>query len=345
MHEFPPPFFEAMELYVNRKIVTLFIVTVVAGALSIKRAEALWSRFAWGGALVGSFLMGTNRHIGLYFADFQSRIWSGSLQFTLLVISLVAVARILRAGRRDQSLQPAGLVVAGGICAAVYCTVMFPRPNAAREAAARTQCKNNLKQIGLAMHNYHDVFHAFPMATSPKPERSWRVTILPYCYQEKIYERYDQDQPWDSETNSQLQPQRIHSYDCPTRPAAFDSNGNFLSAYSAVTGAGTVFDRNKSTKIREITDGKSNTLMVVESCGRKIVWTQPQDISTAEDEMSINGPGATVGQSASVSSSYHTGGSQVLLADGSVRFVSENIDPKTLRSLTTRAGGEVLPEW
>ena len=91
-----------------------------------------------------------------------------------------------------------GVLMCGGILVAL----LLPAVQASREAARRAQCANNLKQIGLAFHNYHDAHKTFPPAYIPdkdgKPMHSWRVLILPYLEQQALYKRYNFDEPWDS---------------------------------------------------------------------------------------------------------------------------------------------------
>ena len=183
------------------------------------------------------------------------------------------------------------------------------------------------------------------MAQSPKPERSWRVTLLPYFGYESLYEEYDQQKPWNASENEALQNERVRPLSCPSNPYFADNHGRYFSAYAAVTGEGTVFPALTSTRVRNITDGLSNTLTVVEACGQQIIWTEPRDVDPSADPVAINAKGSSLGKSSGIASSFHLGGTQVLLADGSVRFVSQNIDTNVLNALLTAAGGESLPEW
>jgi len=94
-----------------------------------------------------------------------------------------------------------GVFVCGGILVAL----LLPAVQSAREAARRAQCSNNLKQIALAFHNYHDTYRTFPPAYIPdedgNPKHSWRVLILPFLEQRALYEQYNFDEPWDSPNN------------------------------------------------------------------------------------------------------------------------------------------------
>src|SRR4249919_3311122 len=104
---------------------------------------------------------------------------------------------------------------------AVLIALLLPAVQAAREAARRAQCVNNLKQIGLAMHNYHDVKNGLPPSAivdkQGKPLLSWRVAILPYIEQQPLYDKFKLDEPWDSPNNKDLIQYMPSIYMCPSR--------------------------------------------------------------------------------------------------------------------------------
>ena len=195
------------------------------------------------------------------------------------------------------------------------------------------------------MHNYHDVDSAFPPARLGIPESSWRIAMLPYIERGETARLYDRSQPWDSYANEPLQKQQINVYACPGRPSPYDSQGRFLTSYVVPTDNGAIFGSKTGTSFKDITDGTTNTLLILEACGSEIIWTEPRDEVTAAPSISVNGPGSAIGLSDSMLSSWHTGGAQVLLADGSVRFVSESIEPDILRGLLTKNGGEPTGEF
>ena len=218
-----------------------------------------------------------------------------------------------------------------GIC--ILIALLLPAVQQAREAARRTQCKNNLKQIGLAMHNYHDTFNLFPAAhlndLQGQPKLSWRVSILPFLGEADRFNGYQFDDAWDSPSNSGLLNPLPVAYGCPSHTIPGSTN----TAYVTITGSNTALGDGKCVPLRDISDGTSNTLMVIEACGLNIPWMKPQDIDAA----TVKGVGDPNG-----ASSKHTGGTHVLMSDGAVRFISNNTDPKIYQSLITRDGGEQI---
>ena len=233
-------------------------------------------------------------------------------------------------------------IIAVAACLVMFCGIgmltalLLPAVQQAREAARRTQCKNNLKQIGLAMHNYHDTFQLFPAAhlngLQGEPKLSWRVSVLPYLGEAGKYNAYQFNDTWDSPLNSRLLNPMPLVYGCPSH----STPGSTSTAYATITGSNTVLGDGKCVSLREITDGTSNTVMVVEACELNIPWMKPQDIDAA----TVQGVGDPNG-----ASSKHIGGTHVLLADGSVRFVSNNINPKNYQALITRNGGEQISDF
>jgi hypothetical protein len=230
------------------------------------------------------------------------------------------------------------LGVAGFLVIPILIALLLPAVQQAREAARRTQCRNNLKQIGLALHNYHDTYKAFPPAytvdAQGKPLHSWRVLILPFLDQQFLYSQIDLDQAWDSPRNAAFQSQMPALYACPSHASSGTSNG--LTHYAAIVGAQCVFQGEKATPIQDITDGTSNTILVGEVSQATISWMSPTDVSFD----TFTGIGDSGGFS-----SHHMGGVQVLMGDGAVRFINQNLDQPTLKSLFTRAGNETVPSF
>lgn len=212
---------------------------------------------------------------------------------------------------------------------AVMASLLAPAVSEARGAARASHAMNNLRQIGLAMHQYQDQRGAFPAAVLYGPDGktpySWRVAILPFLDQEPLFRRYDFNQPWDSDTNKKVLAQMPAVLRDPSEPATSTN-----ASYFALTGPETMFSNAAGVKPPDITDGMSYTIMVVEA-KRAIPWTKPEDIPYAADK-----PLPQLG-------GYLPQGFLAALADGSVRVIGKMIDEKTLRALATKSGQEIVP--
>jgi hypothetical protein len=208
-------------------------------------------------------------------------------------------------------------------------TVIQPALIKIRDAAKRAQSTNNLKQLVLAMHNYHDSFGKFPAAYSidkdGKPLLSWRVHILPFIEHDALYKEFHLDEPWDSEHNKKLIPKMPRTYMSSKKlPEAG------LTTYLAPVGDGTVFPGKDAIQIKDITDGTSNTVIFLDADDEHaVVWTKPDDLKVnpkkPEDGLSTR----------------HGEGYLFAFADGSVRFLTTKIDKKTLGLLFIRNSGMV----
>ncbi len=210
----------------------------------------------------------------------------------------------------------------------VLISMLLPAVQSAREAARRSMASNNLKQIGLAMHNHHDMYRKLPAQAitddSGKPLLSWRVKLLPLIEQNGLYEQFHLDEPWDSPHNKQLIAQMPAAY---ARPGNDPSSG--LTPYLAPVGEGTMWGTGKAATFAAMRDGTSNTIMVVEAEDEAAVpWTKPADWEFDPNNL-LEGV-----------EDSRPGGFQVVLADGSSHFISNTIDPATLKALLTMAGGE-----
>ena len=229
------------------------------------------------------------------------------------------------------------LKAAAAMFALLVFIALFVLPNlrfGAGESARRTVCNNNLKQIGLAMQNYVDINGTFPPAyvadADGQPAQSWRVLLLPYMEHANLYELYDPNQPWDSEKNRQVLEQMPHSYRCLS-----SGREGHTTSYVVVQGKETIFDGGKACHPDSITDGLANTILVVEAPHANIPWTEPRDLNFDELSMRINnGPNSP--------HSDHPDIMLALLADGTVRQISNTISPQDLRALLTKAGRETV---
>ncbi len=216
----------------------------------------------------------------------------------------------------------------------ILIALLLPAVQAAREAARRAQCTNNLKQIGLALHNYHDTYKCFPSAAiadeNGTPRYSWRVAILPFIEQGALFDAYDCDVSWDDPRNAMVRAISIPNYRCPSDGLGAPNETNYVM----ITGEGTVGNLpNEFTKMADIRDGTSNTIAIVEIVDAGIEWSEPRDLTLGQLSMRLNDG------SGNSPSSRHPGGLNVLLCDGSTTFIAENIDPGTLDLLFRRDDG------
>ncbi|HVJ66658.1 MAG TPA: DUF1559 domain-containing protein, partial [Caulifigura sp.] len=155
---------------------------------------------------------------------------------------------------------------------AILIALLLPAVQQAREAARRTQCKNNLKQIGLALHNYESTYTVFPPGRGSFTEATPGAFILPFLEQGSQYSLFDFSYSLNGSTkNTAAIRQTISAYQCPSHPIVpgFPLNGQ--ANYQPCTGSnadlGTmtgIFFINSSTKFRDIPDGTSNTAMYSE---------------------------------------------------------------------------------
>jgi uncharacterized protein (TIGR03067 family) len=199
----------------------------------------------------------------------------------------------------------------------------------AQEGALKLASANNLKIIGIAMHNYLDANRgSFPPAAiyskDGKALLSWRVAILPYLEQGLLYKEFKLDEPWDSEHNKKLLDKMPKVY----APVAGDAKEN-STFYRVFTGPNTIFEGTKGTRITTITDGTSNTILVVEA-GEAVPWTKPDELPYDASK-----PLPKLG-------GMFKGGFNALFADAAVRFIRANADPQLLRAAITRNDGKVL---
>jgi prepilin-type processing-associated H-X9-DG protein len=213
--------------------------------------------------------------------------------------------------------------------------LLLPAVRSSRSAAERAQSVNNLKQIGLAMHNYHNVNNAFPppalVDSNGKPLLSWRVAILPYIGQRPLYNEFKFDEPWDSAHNKALINRMPPTFAVPGTNA--ETGKTFYRGFS---GDQCVFDPKlkDGTPINTVTDGTSNTVAVVEA-KTAVIWTKP------DEELPLP-PGNDAAKLLGLVGGHFPGGFNALFLDGSVRFLKMSINPAAFRAIVTRNGGEVV---
>jgi prepilin-type N-terminal cleavage/methylation domain-containing protein len=274
---------------------------------------------------------------------------------------------------------------------AVLIALLLPAVQQARAAARRVSCTNNLKQLGLALHNYHDTHGALPPGYlyTPGPEGNhmgfgWGAMALPYLELSNVQALFDFNRPiWDP-ANNEVREIHLPSFLCPSDPISdhsFVEMGSSAERYAMgcyVANFGPpdlddtqekrdgMFSRNSRTRIGDVSDGLSNTLMIGErengpfrNAGvhgvhfeYETTWAgavrQFDDPSDDHGHMVLFQTGHTPNHPLSDDrdvSASHAGYANFLLGDGSARLISENVDETIYRSLGTRAGGETIGEF
>tara|TARA_R110002095_G_C4220572_1_gene236993 strand:+ start:74 stop:1000 length:927 start_codon:yes stop_codon:yes gene_type:complete len=277
---------------------------------------------------------------------------------------------------------------------AILIALLLPAVQQAREAARRSQCKNNLKQIGLALHNYHDIHRTFPPgwvargtawgntycnANGANHQAPWTVMILPLLDQTNLYSKFDLGGLFSSSdgqvptTPNGQHLVRISGYQCPSDPATSTFPQHL--DYMGVQGGGTpdcsndsgkrAFNRNgtlfanSAVRMRDLIDGSSNVLVVGESkylfsdtakpnrgwaSSPKMDSGLPFTNVVLQSQFPINGtdivpPANTTDYHSRMLGSYHSGGTHALFGDGSVHFMSENMDSGVYQQLGIRNDG------
>ena len=207
-----------------------------------------------------------------------------------------------------------------------------------REPYRRAQCHNYLRQIGVAMHDYHDEYGCFPPAyvadDDGRPMYSWRVLLLPLMEESEpeLYAQFRLDEPWDSPENIKVL-DAVGQYSHLHCPSDRDSSATETN-YVLIVGEESLSRGPNGVTIDQISDRTSNTIMVVEIVQSGIQWTEPRDLKAEEITFRINDP-----ERPGIGSRHHDG-ANVLLCDGSVTFVPETTEPELVRAMTTIAGGE-----
>jgi hypothetical protein len=216
-------------------------------------------------------------------------------------------------------------------------SLLVPALASAREAASRAQRMNHFKQIALGLLNHESAKKAFPAAASydadGKPLLSWRVHILPFMEQQALYNEFHLDEPWNSEHNAKLIPRMPEIYADPGLPRLAREG---RTTYCVPTGAGMIFEGREGIRIKDVTDGLSNTILALEvTPANAVVWTKPDDWEVDLDDP-LRGVKRDVDEPRGEAFA-------AAFADGSCRMISNNVEPKSFAAMLTRAAGDVAP--
>jgi prepilin-type processing-associated H-X9-DG protein len=262
--------------------------------------------------------------------------------FLLFLVLVAAVGFSAYLWRSHWISIPLTYVLAGAIGAAVVIALLLPAFQTARINDRQASCGNNLKQIVIALHNYHDVYGTLPPAyiadESGKPMHSWRVLLLPFMEHKPLYDEYRFDEPWDGPNNRLLADRIRRAYSCPSALAG--SRNPVETNYVAIVGPRTPWPGQKVRSFPVFKDGTANVILVVEVVNSQIHWMEPRDLNVAQMTSTINSHEFPNGQGIC---SAHQGGAQVGMADGAVRFLKDDTPPDVLRSLINIDDGGVLP--
>lgn len=225
----------------------------------------------------------------------------------------------------------------GVVICSVVAAVCWGAWSHVRKGRDEVLCKQRFKQIGAALHQYHERYRSFPPAyvRGPDNERwhSWRVLLLPFLGEAELYAEYRFDEPWNGPHNSKLIARRPDVFACP----AGDRMDEGVANYLAVVGRRSAWPEYLSLRISDVRDGTTNTILLVESADSPIKWTEPIDLT---EKQFLKWHEAT---SAPSCCSRHSGPAprRILLADGSIRGVQDSIAPSTLGGLLTPQRGRV----
>ncbi|MEX1096778.1 MAG: DUF1559 domain-containing protein [Planctomycetales bacterium] len=229
----------------------------------------------------------------------------------------------------------AGVVFLGVVIVGILLALLLPAVQAGREAARRVNSKNNLRQMALAAHNFHDDYETLPPpAPGDRPgtaAMSWQTPLLPYVEKHATYAAIDFDQPWDAPVNREPFSWPVPTFLNPGNPPA-----TALGGYAASNYAGNVYvlKREGGLRFRDITDGIQHTLLVGEIYDGPRAWGDPDN---------LRDPGRGLNRGPETFGSPWRGGVQFSMGDHSVHFITDDADPEVLRALADPTDGKAPP--
>jgi hypothetical protein len=250
-----------------------------------------------------------------------------------LIFGFLAVGDVGRSGGRTKGK---GLAITGIVTGCLGTLFWIPAGYFAytrvQTAAARVTASNNLKQMGLAMHSYNDRYGNFPPPGYSMPpgqsNLSWRVALLPYLNEQGLYNQFHHNEPWDSPHNKTLLTRMPKVYAIPGRESDAASG---QTVYQVFVGGGAVFeDKAARPRLIDITDGTSNTILIVEAAN-PVPWTKPDDLP-----FDPNRPLPALG-------GHFGDGFLAAFADGAVLWIPKSTPEKTVKAYITANGGEKVP--
>jgi hypothetical protein len=266
--------------------------------------------------------------------------WEYVLFFTLLAVVLICLI-LIWVGPPALRWPRTGAWISGSISFLIVIALLIPPVARVREATAPTIVRNRLKQLVLAMHSYADTHDgrlppAAVYGADGRPLLSWRVLLLPYLEQDKLYGRFHLDKAWDSPENLPLLSQMPSEF---AHPAEMDLQVEpFSTFFQVFVGKGTAFEGKQGLRIRDdFADGFANTIIVVEA-ENSVPWTKPADISY-EPQRPLHSLGGVF--------QARFNGWFAVTGDASLRVVRPGVmNEETIRNAITRNDGKQLgPDW
>jgi hypothetical protein len=231
--------------------------------------------------------------------------------------------------------------VLGGCCltgGVLGLALGLPAVQQARNAARLTQSRNNLKILGIAIHNYHDTYRTLPLGISADPEtgtphHAWMARLLPFVESTPLYDRINFNVPWTDAANKPPYSVAIPSFQNPSVEQKMDASGYGLAHYA---GNSQLFgERNKRISIADCTDGLTNTLFVGEVGAGYQPWGSTENHRDTA---------AGIGISATQFGSPIPGRVQILMGDGATRILTSDVDPNLFKALGTPDGHEDMQQ-